>query len=86
MTSKWPIDINHMYVVYPVCDVFIIRTRLHDAPVFEQIKPTCEKYKQNVFYSGAVSWNTLPSQTRNIETYEEFKFQQKRWALSQLRN
>ena len=56
----------------------IIRTRLHDAPVFELIKPTCEKYKQNVFYNGAVSWNTLPSQTRNIETYEEFKFQQKR--------
>ena len=26
-----------------------IPTRLHDAPVFITIKPTCEKYKANVF-------------------------------------
>ena len=61
-----------------------IRTRLHDAPVFEMIKPTCEKYKSNVYYKGAILWNTLPVHIRNILTYEEFKSRQKRWALSQL--
>ena len=62
-----------------------IRTRLHVKPVFELIKPTCEKYKNNVFYNGAVSWNTLPVHTRNIKKCEKFNFQQKRWALSELR-
>ena len=61
-----------------------ICTRLHDAPVFELIKPSCEKYKNNVFYNGAVTWNNLPVNTRNIEMYEKFKFQHKRWALNQL--
>ena len=63
-----------------------IRTRLHDAPVFEIMKPNCEKFKQNVFYIGAISWNILSIQNRNIETYEEFKNQQKKWALRQLQN
>ena len=61
-----------------------IHTRLHDAPVFETVKPNSEKCKNNVFYAGAVTWNNLPVAIRNIETYERFKFQQKRWALSQL--
>ena len=60
-----------------------IRTRLHDAPVFILVKPNCEKYKGNVFFSGATSWNYLPAHTRNIETYERFKFEQKKWALRQ---
>ena len=58
-----------------------IRTRLHDAPVFLTTKPTCEKYKWNVFYNGAIQWNNLDIKTRNIETYDKFKSVQKRWSL-----
>ena len=74
---KMKTNVNHL-------NMRDIRTRLHDAPVFELIIPTCEKYKNNVFYNGAVLWNNLTTETRNIETYEKFKFQQKRWALNQL--
>ena len=51
-----------------------IRTRLHDAPVFNTIKPLCEKYKANDYYKGALMWNRLPVHIRNIEKY---KFQRK---------
>ena len=58
-----------------------VATRLHDAPVFATLKPNCEKYKMNVYYNGAVVWNTLPVHVRNIETYNIFKNTQKKWAL-----
>ena len=61
-----------------------VRTRLHDAPVFITKKPNCEKYKANLFYNYAISWNKLAVHTRNIETYDMFKNTQKRWALSQI--
>ena len=61
-----------------------VRTRLHDAPVFISHKPNSEKYKANVFYNGAISWNKLPIHIRNTETYDMFKNSQKQWALSQL--
>ena len=61
-----------------------LRTRLHDAPVFLTVKPGCEKYKTNVFYKGATLWNSLPTHTRNIETYNVFKATQKKWALSRI--
>ena len=60
-----------------------IPTRLHDAPVFKTEKPNSEKYKANVFYSGAVLWNELPVHVRNIDSYPIFKNKQKKWALSQ---
>ena len=60
-----------------------IHTRLHDAPVFKTEKPNSEKYKANVFYSGAVLWNELPVHVRNIDSYPIFKNKQKEWALSQ---
>ena len=58
--------------------------RIHDAPVFITTKPTCEKFKANVFYKGALLWNGLPVHIRNTETYTIFKENQKKWALSQL--
>ena len=61
-----------------------VHTRLHDAPVFITSKPNNEKFKANVFYNGAISWNGLPVHIRNIETYTVFKNTQKKWALSQL--
>ena len=63
-----------------------VRTRLHDAPVFKTLKPNNEKYKNNVFYIGAVKWNNLPSHIRNIETYNKFKWNSKNWSIRQLYN
>ena len=53
----------------------IMRTRLHDAPVFNTYKPNNEKAKLNVIYRGAISWNTLPANERNME-FKEFKTMQ----------
>ena len=41
-------------------------------PVFDTKKPNNEKYKSNVFYNGAVKWNSLSVNVRNIQTYEKF--------------
>ena len=54
-----------------------VNTRAHDALLFTTHKPQNEKYKQNVHYRGAISWNNLPSIERNIPEYEKFKNRQK---------
>ena len=61
-----------------------IRTRLHEAPVFNTVKPNREKFKQNVFYYGAMKWNGLSVDIRNIASYDEFKSVTKRWAIHKL--
>ena len=43
----------------------MIRTGLHDAPVFDVYNPNNEKVKRNVFYRGAIEWNALPANERN---------------------
>ena len=48
-------------------------TRLHDATLFVTNRPNSEKYKINVFYKGALIWNSMTVQERSIETYEELK-------------
>ena len=54
-----------------------IRTRLHCAPVFKTYKPNNEKVKQNVMYRGAITWNALPANDRNV-TFVKFKSKLKR--------
>ena len=54
-----------------------IRTRAHDAPLFEISVPRCEAYKRSVKYFGANSWNGLPPGARNTDTYQKFKKLQK---------
>ena len=56
-------------------------TRTHDACVFTTVRPVNEKYKRNIYYKGAVTWNDLPVATRNIRIYEDFKLNQKSWLL-----
>ena len=58
-----------------------IRTRAHDAPLFEVTIPRCEAFKRSVGYFGAVKWNELPPATRNIHNYSEFKQFQKNHML-----
>ena len=59
-----------------------IRTRAHDAPLFEVRVPRCEAFKRSVGYFGSEEWNVLPAATRNIATYLEFKGKQKKQMLN----
>ena len=49
-----------------------INTRLHNAPVFWQYKPINEKARLNVLYRGALLWNGLPANKRNMN-FNDFK-------------
>ena len=40
-----------------------IRTRAHDAPLFNVSVPRCKAFKRSVGYFGSVIWNELPAET-----------------------
>ena len=42
-----------------------IRTRAHDAPLFEVKIPRCEAFKRSVGYFRSVKWNATDPTTRN---------------------
>ena len=50
----------------------LVNTRLHMAPVFMQYKPVNEKARMNILYRGALLWNNLPADKRNME-FKVFK-------------
>ena len=54
-----------------------IRTRAHDAPLFNVTVPRCEAFKRSVSYAGGTEWNNLDTETRNIDCYLAFKYIQK---------
>ena len=56
-----------------------IRTRAHDAPMFKVVRPKLEAYKRSVAYHGAVSWNALDPETRNLARHKMFKNVQRKW-------
>ena len=60
-----------------IVDTRNIRTRAHDAILFNTNMPLCEKFKHNIFYYGARLWNQLPVKERKIEEYKTFKNVQK---------
>ena len=59
-----------------------INTRAHDAVLFNTERPQNEKYKRNIYYNGALRWNELIVEDRNIVMYKSFKEKQKKWMLS----
>ena len=59
-----------------------INTRLHDGPVFKVIHPNSEPIKRNVMYAGAVDWNNLDADVRNIDDLIKFKRVQKSWMFN----
>ena len=63
-----------------------VYTRAHDACLFTTIRPANEKYKRNIYYKGAIIWNELPVDTRNINKCENFKLKQKKWLLQTVMN
>ena len=54
-----------------------IRTRAHDAPLFNVSIPRCEAYKRSIGYFGSVSWNNLRPDICNTVSYLAFKHIQK---------
>ena len=59
-----------------------INTRMNDGPVFEVQKPNNDIFKKSVIYSGAIDWNSLEADTRNIDQLFKFKRAQKAWMSS----
>ena len=55
----------------------IIQTKLHDAKVLTMYIPRRAQFKRSIMYKCAYSWNALPAEERNIESYERFKERQK---------
>ena len=55
-----------------------VNTRAHDALLFTTTKPNNEKYMQNVYYRGAITWNNLTVAERNIIDLKKFKEMQKK--------
>ena len=58
-----------------------IRTRAHDAPLFNVLTPRCEAAKRSVVYYGSSLWNDLTPQLRNTQDYFAFKAIQKKNML-----
>ena len=66
---------NHSLIKIPV-----VNTRINKAFVFKTQRPHIEKYKRNPLYEGALIWNSLKPEIRNIENYTGFKLYLKKWA------
>ena len=62
-------------------DNITINTRLHDGPVFKVAHPNSEPIKRSVMYAGAIEWNNLEADIRNIEDPVKFRRVQKFWML-----
>ena len=63
-----------------------IRTRRHDAVIYETCRPNLEKYKKGTIYRGILEWNNLDVNVRNIESFNEFKTLQKKIMLDKTMN
>ena len=57
-------------------------TRSYDAAVLKSVVPKNKVAERSVFYNCAKEWNSLNPNIRNIDTYERFKVEQKRWPKS----
>ena len=58
-----------------------IRTRAHDAPLFNIQIPICEAFKRSVGYFGSDMWNSLSPAVRNTDSFLAFKTLQKKEML-----
>ena len=63
-----------------------INTRLHDGPVFNVTHPNSEPIKRSVMYAGAIDWNNLDADIRNIDDIVKFKRNQKMWMLNSFKD
>ena len=59
-------------------DIQNVNTRSKSAPLFNTVIPSCEKYKNSALYHGAILWNLLPVNIRNIDSFDSFKAHQRK--------
>ena len=52
--------------------------RRFDAPIMTEIASNNSSFGRSVLYQGALHWNGLPVNERNIDNYETFKSVQKK--------
>ena len=81
--------LNFMYIreTRPeLMNVREIRTRAHDAPLFNVAIPRCEAFKRSIGFFGAVEWNNLGVEHRNINLYLPFKYHMKQEMLAPLKD
>ena len=52
--------------------------RLFEAPILTEIVPNKSQFSHSILYQGAMNWNLLPVNERNILDYENFKRVQKK--------
>ena len=75
----------HMKKSNHLLDHADVGTRARNAPLFKTIIPKCEAYKRSVIYNGAVEWNNLSVDDRNVDIFLPFKFRQKQWLSNTIR-
>ena len=61
-------------------------TRQRDAPTCKIEKSSNVTYGRSVLHKGAVDWNSLEVNVRNIDSYAQFKKEQKRWLRTKIPN
>ena len=59
-----------------------IQTRRHKGKIFKTYKQNLEICKKNPLYRGALIWNALDPEVRNIPTFDKFKLYLKDWAIN----
>ena len=52
-----------------------------EAPIFREIAPNNSTFSRSVLFQGAIPWNQLPVNERNIQDYNNFKQVQKKKLL-----
>ena len=60
-------------------DVKSVNTRLRDAPLFKIKIANVMAYERSVQHNGALEWNNLPIDVRNVDQYLSFKLNQLKW-------
>ena len=73
--------LNYMYKnkeKEELLDMKNVNTRSRVAPLFKTVIPSCEKYKNSALYHGAILWNMLTVNIRNIDSFDSFKAHQKK--------
>ena len=63
-------------------DIKPVNTRSRDAPLFNVKFANTNAYKRSVQHNGAVEWNNLASDVRNVDQYLSFKINQLKWLHS----
>ena len=59
-----------------------LNTRNYAGPIFNVTKPNYEFYKKSIKYKGAIEWNSLDPNIRNIASLSAFKYTQKVWLMT----